>query len=297
MNYTEEFENMSYNTYRTKPKPIEEFNYASMKCFGSMKYFMNKCDENINKIHECVSKYNEKDFRWEPYYKNNINFSLDVPHIFNMLSELYIDIKTYWNMMGSLILPIRNHLPSLSKFYSSFKDNLNIFVLNKMKFGRYNFDESNEVTKVEFGDGYRTFVEGMGTILHCVQKVSILEDIKDDKKDNVTWSFETYMKSSISALSNADFDGELKNYMFLDAFNLIIEEITNDKEMTNEKIKLLNEFDIKTIVVGIINILIYKSYEYMTVRYIEEFDHVSEIFKSTTNEKVKKYLPFKENNE
>lgn len=290
MSYTEEFEKMNQNTYKTGPKPIEEFNYAVMKCFGSMKYFMNECDTKLKRIHENVSRFDESDYRWNSYHKKNIDPLKDVPYIFNKLSELYISIKTYWNMMGSLMLPIRNYLPKLSEFYICFKDLLNVDVLNKIKFGKHVFDELSDVSKTEYGEGYKTFVEGLGTIMHSVEKVSILSEIMGEKKDNINWAFETYMKLNIGGLMNVDFDGEIKNHMFLDAFNLIIEDMMNNAN--EEQKKILYGFDIERVVIGIINVLLYRSYEYMTTKYIEEFKYVYEILNKNTDKRIMQFLPF-----
>ena len=290
MSYTEEFEKMNQTTYRTGPKPIEEFNYAVMKCFGSMKHFMNECDEKLKRIHESVSKFDENDYRWNSYYKKNIDPSKDIPYIFNKLSELYISIKTYWNMMGSLILPIRNYIPHSSEFYSYFRELLNIDVLNKIKFGNFVYDDLSDVRKIEYGEGYKTFVEGLGTILHCVEKVSILSNIKTENKDDINWAFESYMKLNIGGLMGVDFDGENKNNMFVCAFDIIIEDILNNAN--EEQKKIFHGFDIERVAIGVINILLYKSYEYMTNKYIEEIKYVYEILNKNKDERVMKYIPF-----
>ena len=276
MSYKENFENLSWND-QSVTKPIYNFSYSVMKTVGSIIGFVNRTNKRLIDIH------NEIDKRFVRPQPIQISNSYNANHIYNEYSELYLDIKTYWNMMGSVMLPIRNHIQNVNEIYTIFQKYLDISVLDEIEFTglKRKYKDLTEYGKKEYGgNGYETFVESLGFILNSIQQVQILSSIKEEKISNINWSFKEFMNVTLNKITTLDIDGEEKVISFFNMIEKILEylKFNSEEEKTNSMNTLLN-CEIQRFVVALINVLIYKSYEKMTEMFMNEISYFNDVIK------------------
>lgn len=276
MNYKDDFENLLWND-KNVTKPIYKFSYSVMKSVGSIIGFIDRTNKRLIDIH------NEIDKCFVRPWARQISNSFNANHIYNKYGELYLDIKTYWNMMGSIMLPIRNHVQNVNEIYTIFQKYLDINVLDEIEFGESNFKykDLSEYGKMEYSNRYETFVESLGFILNSIQQVQILTSIKEEKISDINWSFKEFMNVTLNRINTLDIDGEEKVISFFNMIEKILEYLKFDskKEKSNSMNILLN-CEIQRFVVALINALIYKSYEKMTEMFMNEISYFNEIIKS-----------------
>ena len=276
MNYKDDFENLLWND-KNVTKPIYKFSYSVMKSVGSIIGFIDRTNKRLIDIH------NEIDRCFVRPWARQISNSFNANHIYNKYGELYLDIKTYWNMMGSIMLPIRNHVQNVNEIYTIFQKYLDINVLDEIEFGESNFKykDLSEYGKMEYSNRYETFVESLGFILNSIQQVQILTSIKEEKISDINWSFKEFMNVTLNRINTLDIDGEEKVISFFNMIEKILEYLKFDskKEKSNSMNILLN-CEIQRFVVALINALIYKSYEKMTEMFMNEISYFNEIIKS-----------------
>ena len=275
MNYKENFENLSWNE-KNSYKPISNFSYSVMKSVGSVIGFIYRINKRLTHIHsesemarDCI----------DPWTKR-ISNSYDANYFYNKYSELYLDIKTYWNMIGSIMLPIKNHIQNVNEIYAILQKYLDINVLDEIKFTNLKYKELSDYGKMEYSDGYKTFVESLGFILNSIQQVQILSSIKEENISDINWSFKEFMNVTLNRINSLDIDGEEKVISFFDMIEKVLEylKFDSEEEKTNSMNILLN-CEIQRFVVALINVLIYKSYEKMTEMFMKEITHFNDIIK------------------
>lgn len=275
MNYKDDFENLSWND-QSVTKPIYNFSYSVMKTVGSIIGFVNRTNKRLIDIH------NEIDKRFARPQPLQISNSYNANHIYNEYSELYLDIKTYWNMMGSVMLPIRNHIQNVNEIYTIFQKYLDISVLDEIEFTalKRKYKDLTEYGKKEYGNGYETFVESLGFILNSIQQVQILSSIKEEKISNINWSFKEFMNVTLNKITTLDIDGEEKVISFFNMIEKILEYLKfNSKEEKTNSMDILLNCEIQRFVVALINVLIYKSYEKMTEMFMNEISYFNDVIK------------------
>lgn len=279
MNYKDDFENLIWNNKNTI-KPIYNFSYSVMKSVGSVIGFIDRTKERLTDIHNMI----ERCFI-EPL-TIQLSSSYNANHIYTKYSELYLDIKTYWNMMGSVMLPIRNHIQNVNEIYTIFQKYLDINVLDEIEFTglKRKYKELSDYGKMEYGNGYETFVESLGFILNSIQQVQILSSIKEEKISDINWSFKEFMNVTINKINTLDIDGEEKVILFFNMIEKILEylKFDSEEEKTNSMNILLN-CEIQRFVVALINVLIYKSYEKMTELFMNEISYFNDVIKRKTD--------------
>jgi len=275
LNYKDDFENLSWND-QSVTKPIYNFSYSVMKTVGSIIGFVNRTNKRLIDIH------NEIDKRFARPQPLQISNSYNANHIYNEYSELYLDIKTYWNMMGSVMLPIRNHIQNVNEIYTIFQKYLDISVLDEIEFTalKRKYKDLTEYGKKEYGNGYETFVESLGFILNSIQQVQILSSIKEEKISNINWSFKEFMNVTLNKITTLDIDGEEKVISFFNMIEKILEYLKfNSKEEKTNSMDILLNCEIQRFVVALINVLIYKSYEKMTEMFMNEISYFNDVIK------------------
>lgn len=274
MSYKENFENLSWDE-QSVTKPIYNFSYSVMKSVGSVIGFIYRTEKSLEKIHNDI----DEEFV-HPYAK--IFNSYNVNRIYNKYSKLYLDIKTYWNMMGSIMLPIRNYVQNVNEIYAIFQKYLDINVLDEIEFTNLNrkYKELSDFSKIEYSNGYETFVESLGFILNSIQQVQILSSIKEEKISDINWSFKEFMNVTLNRINTLDIDGEDKVISFFNMIEKILEylKFDSEEEKTNSMNILLN-CEIQRFVVALINVLIYKSYEKMTELFMNEISYFNDVIK------------------
>ena len=279
MSYKENFENLSWNE-QSVVKPIYNFSYSVMKSVGSIIGFIYRTDKSLEEIHNNI----DEEFI-HPCAKHIFN-SYNANDIYNKFSELYLNIKTYWNMMGSIMLPIRNHIQNVNEIYTIFQKYLDINVLDEIEFTgiKRKYKDLTEYGKHEYSNGYETFVESLGFILNSIQQVQILSSIKEENISDINWSFKEFMNITLNKINTLDIDGEEKIISFFNMVGKILEYLKFDSE--EEKIKSMNillNCEIQRFVVALINVLIYKSYEKMTELFMNEISYFNDIIKRKTD--------------
>lgn len=279
MSYKENFENLSWNE-QSVVKPIYNFSYSVMKSVGSIIGFIYRTDKSLEEIHNNI----DEEFI-HPCAKHIFN-SYNANDIYNKFSELYLNIKTYWNMMGSIMLPIRNHIQNVNEIYTIFQKYLDINVLDEIEFTgiKRKYKDLTEYGKREYSNGYETFVESLGFILNSIQQVQILSSIKEENISDINWSFKEFMNITLNKINTLDIDGEEKIISFFNMIEKILEYLKFDSE--EEKIKSMNillNCEIQRFVVALINVLIYKSYEKMTELFMNEISYFNDIIKRKTD--------------
>lgn len=275
MNYKENFENLSWDE-KSSYKPISNFSYSVMKTIGSVIGFIYRTNKTLENIHKEI----EKEFVHPciKYFSNAYNAN----HIYNKYSKLYLNIKTYWNMMGSIMLPIRNYVQNVNEIYTIFQKYLDINVLDEIEFTNLNrkYKELSDFSRIEYSNGYETFVESLGFILNSIQQVQILSSIKEEKISDINWSFKEFMNVTLNRINTLDIDGEDKVISFFNMIEKILEylKFDSEEEKTNSMDILLN-CEIQRFVVALINVLIYKSYEKMTELFMNEISYFNDVIK------------------
>lgn len=274
MNYKDDFENLIWND-KNVAKPIYDFSYSVMKSVGSIIGFVYRTKKSLEKIHNDI----DEEFI-HPYAK--IFNSYNANHIYNKYSKMYLNIKTYWNMMGSIMLPIRNYVQNVNEIYAIFQKYLDINVLDEIEFTNLNrkYKELNDFSRIEYSNGYETFVESLGFILNSIQQVQILSSIKEEKISDINWSFKEFMNVTLNRINTLDIDGEDKVISFFNMIEKILEylKFDSEEEKTNSMNILLN-CEIQRFVVALINALIYKSYEKMTELFMNEISYFNDVIK------------------
>ena len=279
MNYKENFENLLFG--ETNVKPICDFSYSVMKSIGSIIGFIERTNKRLADIHNKI----ERSFI-EPR-----TIQLPSSHIVNPIytkySELYLDIKTYWNMMGSIMLPIRNHVQNVNEIYTIFQKYLDVNVLDEIEFTvlKCKYKELSDYDKIEYGNGYETFIESLGFILNSIQQVQILSSIKEEKISDINWAFKEFMNVTINKINTLDINSyDEKVISFFSMIEKILEylKFDSEEEKTNSMNILLN-CEIQRFVVALINVLIYKSYEKMTDLFMNEISYFNDVIKRKTD--------------
>lgn len=279
MNYKENFENLSWDE-QSVARPIYNFSYSVMKSVGSIIGFIYRTNKSLEEIHNNI----DEEFV-HPYAKHIFN-SHDANIIYNKFSDLYLNIKTYWNMMGSIMLPIRNHIQNVNEIYAIFQKYLDTNVLDEIEFTglKRKYKDLTEYDKRKYSDGYETFVESLGFILNSIQQVQILSSIEEEKISDINWSFKEFMNITLNKINTLDIDGEEKIISFFNMIEKILEYLKFDSE--EEKTKSMNillNCEIQRFVVALINVLIYKSYEKMTELFMNEISHFNDTIKRKTD--------------
>lgn len=275
MNYKENFENLSWDE-KSSYKPISNFSYSVMKAIGSIIGFIYRTNKTLEDIH------NDIDEEFVHSYAKIFN-SYNANRIYNKYSKLYLNIKTYWNMMGSIMLPIRNYVQNVNEIYTIFQKYLDINVLDEIEFTNLNrkYKELSDFSRIEYSNGYETFVESLGFILNSIQQVQILSSIKEEKISDINWLFKEFMNVTLNRIKTLDIDGEDKVISFFNMIEKILEylKFDSEEEKTNSMNILLN-CEIQRFVVALINVLIYKSYEKMTELFMNEISYFNDVIKS-----------------
>ena len=199
-----------------------------------------------------------------------------------MLGDIIVDIKTFWEIFGSIMLPIRNYLPMIQQIYSTIKDSVEIDLLDSL------FDISKEYAKdddVEHGETiinivdyklskneFANLIDGFSTLIVSTEKLSYLNEISENKIDDINWSFKTLLMTSVDnfvASDNSENIGvkvskECKSSQ--DEFNYIISNFVNKistmrEYLMKKDLKSVLNANLHDFVCAVINISLYKLYE------------------------------------
>ena len=206
-----------------------------------------------------------------------------------MLGDIIVDIKTFWEIFGSIMLPIRNYLPMIQQIYSTIKDSVEIDLLDTL------FNISKEYAKdddVEHGETiinivdyklskneFANLIDGFSTLIISTEKLSYLNEISENKIDDINWSFKTLLMTSVDnfvALDNSENIGvkvskECKSSQ--DEFDYIISNFVNKISVMREylikkDLKSVLNANLHDFICAVINISLYKLYEELKQQFV-----------------------------
>ena len=199
-----------------------------------------------------------------------------------MLCDIMVNIKTFWEIFGSIMLPIRNYLPMIQQIYSTIKDSVEIDLLDTL------FDISKEYAKdddVKNGETtinivdhklskneFANLIDGFSTLIVSTEKLSYLNEISENKIDDINWSFKTLLMTSVDnfvASDNSENIGvkvskECKSSQ--DEFDYIISNFVNKISVMREyvmkkNLKSVLNANLHDFICAVINVSLYKLYE------------------------------------
>ena len=206
-----------------------------------------------------------------------------------MLGDIIVDIKTFWEIFGSIMLPIRNYLPMIQQIYSTIKDSVEIDLLDTL------FDISKEYAKdddVKNGETtinivdhklskneFANLIDGFSTLIVSTEKLSYLNEISENKIDDINWSFKTLLMTSVDnfvASDNSENIGvkvskECKSSQ--DEFDYIISNFVNKISVMREylikkDLKSVLNANLHDFICAVINISLYKLYEELKQQFV-----------------------------
>ena len=199
-----------------------------------------------------------------------------------ILCDIMVNIKTFWEIFGSIMLPIRNYLPMIQQIYSTIKDSVEIDLLDTL------FDISKEYAKdddVKNGETtinivdhklskneFANLIGGFSTLIVSTEKLSYLNEISENKIDDINWSFKTLLMTSVDnfvAFDNSENIGvkvskECKSSQ--DEFDYIISNFVNKISVMREyvmkkNLKSVLNANLHDFICAVINVSLYKLYE------------------------------------
>ena len=206
-----------------------------------------------------------------------------------MLCDIMVNIKTFWEIFGSIMLPIRNYLPMIQQIYSTIKDSVEIDLLDTL------FDISKEYAKdddVKNGETtinivdhklskneFANLIDGFSTLIVSTEKLSYLNEISENKIDDINWSFKTLLMTSVDnfvASDNSENIGvkvskECKSSQ--DEFDYIISNFVNKISVMREylikkDLKSVLNANLHDFICAVINISLYKLYEELKQQFV-----------------------------
>ena len=199
-----------------------------------------------------------------------------------MLCDIMVNIKTFWEIFGSIMLPIRNYLPMIQQIYSTIKDSVEIDLLDTLfdisKEYAKDDDVKNEETTINIVDHklskneFANLIDGFSTLIVSTEKLSYLNEISENKIDDINWSFKTLLMTSVDnfvASDNSENIGvkvskECKSSQ--DEFDYIISNFVNKISVMREyvmkkNLKSVLNANLHDFICAVINVSLYKLYE------------------------------------
>ena len=193
-----------------------------------------------------------------------------------ILGEIIFEIKTFWNIFGSIMLPIRNYSPIIGKIYSDMKDNIKIDLLDSLFKIQDRYPGSIKISEFDvehkITEEYGNLINGFSRLLISVEKLSALENISAKKISDVNWSFMTLLITSVNNIvmnedikiyDNIKKENSMRGYHydlivtdFIERINVLYEYINKTSSVSVLKDVRLNDF-----ICAIINIILFDVYE------------------------------------
>ena len=203
-----------------------------------------------------------------------------------ILGEIIFEIKTFWNIFGSIMLPIRNYSPIIGKIYSDMKDNIKIDLLDSLFKIQDRFPGSIKLSEFDVDhkitEEYENLINGFSRLLISVEKLSALENISDKKISDVNWSFMTLLITSVNNIimnedikiyDNIKKENSMIGKIYSDMYDLIvtdfIERINVLYEYINKtsSVSVLKDVRLNDFICAIINIILFDVYEDLKTKF------------------------------
>ena len=256
--------------------PIKDYMKSVIEIFDNLKFVKNIIEEKLVYVLQHTKYMVVPSIEYLDEYKSMRK------ECGKMLGDIMVNIKTFWEIFGSIMLPIRNYLPMIQQIYSTIKDSVEIDLLDSL------FDISKEYAKdddVEHGETiinivdyklskneFANLIDGFSTLIISTEKLSYLNEISENKIDDINWSFKTLLMTSVDnfvASDNSENIGvkvskECKSSQ--DEFDYIISNFVNKvsvmrEYMMKKDLKSVLNANLHDFICAVINICLYKLYE------------------------------------
>ena len=256
--------------------PIQDYIISIHKIFDNLKLIKN--------LIEKMMKYLIRDV--DSMIKEKEDVELIEQYANKKISDMVFEIKTFWNIFGSIMLPIRNYSPFISRMYSIMKDDIKIDILDLIfkiscnnNFHKKFYSSSNEE---KITQEYGNLVDGFSRLLISVEKISALENIYAKNINYINWAFMTFLNTSVN---NIKFDLK-ENELKISSINGSEENVSELKLLSSEflqKIDIIYEYvsktDAKSVLDGtlndflcaLINVTLFNLYEDLKTSFNEHY--------------------------
>lgn len=256
--------------------PIKDYMKSVIEIFDNLKFVKNIIEEKLVYVLQHTKYMVVPSIEYLDEYKSMRK------ECGKMLGDIMVNIKTFWEIFGSIMLPIRNYLPMIQQIYSAIKDNVEIDLLDSLfdisKECSKDYDVENEETIINIVDyklsknEFANLIDGFSTLIVSTEKLSYLNEISENKIDDINWSFKTLLMTSVDnfvALDNSENIGvkvskECKSSQ--DEFDYIISNFVNKISVMREYVmkkdlKSVLNANLHDFICALINISLYKLYE------------------------------------
>ena len=262
--------------------PIRDYMKSIITIFNSMK-----------RIKECIEKMMN-------YFPDHARYCIDSHEDYNVIkqecgkiiSDSLFEIKTFWNIFGTLMVPIRNYSSRVGTIYSVLKDEVDINMLESIfktaeKYPKDfelipEYDPDRKFLSAQYGD----LANGLSRILISAEKLSALESISSRRINDVNWAFMTFLISSLEKIATdpgieAEIINEVDGKCYPDfIISECIEKIRIMYSYIAEKLpNLVHEARLHDFICALINVLLYKTYEDLQKKFGECFNEYCENIK------------------
>ena len=255
--------------------PIKDYMKSVIEIFDNLKFVKNIIEEKLVYVLQHTKYMVVPSIEYLDEYKSMRK------ECGKMLGDIMVDSKTFWEIFGSIMLPIRNYLPMIQQIYSTMKDSIEIDLLDYLfdiskKYAKD--DDKHRETIINIVDyklsknEFANLIDGFSTLIVSTEKLSYLNEISENKIDDINWSFKTLLMTSVDnfvAFDNSENIGvkvskECKNSK--DEFNYIISNFVNKISVMREYImkkdlKSVLNVNLHDFICAVINISLYKLYE------------------------------------
>ena len=256
--------------------PIKDYMKSVIEIFDNLKFVKNIIEKKLVYVLQHTKYMVVPSIEYLDEYKSMRK------ECGKMLCDIMVNIKTFWEIFGSIMLPIRNYLPMIQQIYSTIKDSVEIDLLDTL------FDISKEYAKdddVKNGETtinivdhklskneFANLIDGFSTLIVSTEKLSYLNEISENKIDDINWSFKTLLMTSVDnfvASDNSENIGvkvskECKSSQ--DEFDYIISNFVNKisvmcEYVMKKNLKSVLNVNLHDFICAVINVSLYKLYE------------------------------------
>lgn len=256
--------------------PIKDYMKCVIEIFDNLKFIKNIIEKKLVYVLQHTKYMVVPSIEYLDEYKSMRK------ECGKMLCDIMVNIKTFWEIFGSIMLPIRNYLPMIQQIYSTIKDSVEIDLLDTL------FDISKEYAKdddVKNGETtinivdhklskneFANLIDGFSTLIVSTEKLSYLNEISENKIDDINWSFKTLLMTSVDnfvASDNSENIGvkvskECKSSQ--DEFDYIISNFVNKisvmcEYVMKKNLKSVLNVNLHDFICAVINVSLYKLYE------------------------------------
>ena len=235
--------------------PIKDYMKSVIEIFDNLKIIKNIIEKKLDYVLQHTKYMVIPSVEYVDEYKSTRK------ECGRMLGDIMVNIKTFWEIFGSIMLPIKNYLPMVQQIYSTIKDGIEIDLLESL------FNISKEYAKDDDVEGeminnivdyklskneFANLIDGFSTLIVSTEKLSYLNEISGNKIDDINWSFKALLMTPVDNFvasdnsENIDVKVSKECKSSQDEFNYIISNFVN-------KISAMREYIMKKDLKSVLN--------------------------------------------